>query len=140
VKPATIELRVLKGLWTEESAYHAVSSWLKLNVTKDGGYGLVAGQNDAMALGARRAFQEHSGGAERDHWLNLPYLGCDGLPNTGQMYVHRGLLEATIVIPANAGQAIRALITAMRSGRQPAECIYTNASSYPQVASLKARS
>jgi ABC-type sugar transport system substrate-binding protein len=132
-------VRVLKGLWTEESAYNAVSSWLKLKLAKDGGYGLVAGQNDSMALGARRAFQEHSGGAERDHWLSLPYIGCDGLPNTGQTYVHRGLLEATVVIPANAGQAIRTLITAMRSGQQPAQCIYTNASSYPQMSSLKAR-
>jgi ribose transport system substrate-binding protein len=138
-KPANVEVRVLKGLWTEESAYNAVGSWLKLNVVKDVAFGLVAGQNDAMALGARRAFQELTAGAEQDRWLSLPYIGCDGLRNTGQAYVQRGLLEATIVIPANAGQAIKALVTSLRTGQQPPECIFTKASSFPQIASLKPR-
>jgi ABC-type sugar transport system substrate-binding protein len=130
-------VRVLKGLWTEESAFNAVRSWLKLNVVKDVSFGVVAAQNDAMALGARRAFQELTGGAERDHWLSLPFIGCDGLPSTGQVYVHRGLLAATVVIPANADQAIRALVTALKSKQQPAECIFTSASSFPSITALK---
>ncbi|HXR32317.1 MAG TPA: substrate-binding domain-containing protein [Verrucomicrobiae bacterium] len=136
-KPAKADVRVLKGLWTEESAYNAVGSWLKLNVAKDVAFGLVAGQNDAMALGARRAFQELTTGAEQERWLSLPYIGCDGLRNTGQAYVHRGLLAATIVIPANAGQAIKAMVTSLRTGEQPPECIFTSASSFPNIASLK---
>ena len=136
-KPAKVDVRVLKGLWTEESAYSAVGSWLKLNVAKDVAFGLVAGQNDAMALGARRAFQELTAGSERDRWLSLPYIGCDGLPNTGQAYVHRGLLAATIVIPANAGQAIKAMVTALRTGQQPPECIFTSATSFPPITSIK---
>lgn len=139
-KPANVDVRVLKGLWTEESAYNAVGSWLKLNVAKDVAFGLVAGQNDAMALGARRAFQELTTGAERDRWLSLPYIGCDGLRNTGQAYVHRGLLAATIVIPANAGQAIKALVTSLRTGQQPPECVFTSVSSFPPIASLKPKS
>lgn len=136
-KPAKVDVRVLKGLWTEESAYNAVSSWLKLNMAKDVTIALVAGQNDAMALGARRAFQEITVETERDHWMSLPYIGCDGLPNTGQVYVHRGLLQATIVIPANAGQAIRTLANALKTKQQPPECIYTSASSFPPLTSLK---
>jgi ribose transport system substrate-binding protein len=138
-KPAGVDVRVLKGLWTEESAYNAVNSWLKLNMAKDVTVGIVAGQNDAMALGARRAFQEHTGGNERDHWMSLPYIGCDGLPNTGQVYVHRGLLQATIVIPANAGQAIRTLANSLKTKQPPPECIFTTASSFPPLASLKAK-
>ncbi|MGA2481937.1 MAG: substrate-binding domain-containing protein [Candidatus Acidiferrales bacterium] len=138
-KPANVEVRVLKGLWTEESAYHAVSSWLKLNVARNVAIGLVAGQNDAMALGARRAFQELTTGAEQDRWLSLPFIGCDGLPNTGQASVRRGLLEATILIPANAGQAIKALVTSLTTEQQPPECIFTSSSSFPQIASLKPR-
>ena len=138
-KPAKVDVRVLKGLWTEVSAYNAVSSWLKLNMAKDVTIGLVAGQNDAMALGARRGFQELTAGDERDHWLSLPYIGCDGLPNTGQVYVHRGLLQATIVIPANAGRAIKELVTSLKTKQQPPECIYTSASSFPQLTSLKPR-
>jgi len=138
-KPANVEVRVLKGLWTEESAYHAVASWLKLNVAKDMAFGVVAGQNDAMALGARRAFQELTGGVEHDQWLSLPFLGCDGLPSTGQTYVHRGLLKATIVIPANAGQAIKTLVNSLKTKQLPPECIYTAANSFPPLASLKAK-
>jgi ribose transport system substrate-binding protein len=136
-KPAGMDVRVLKGLWTEESAYNAVNSWLKLNMAKDVTIGLVAGQNDAMALGARRAFQELTGGTERDHWMSLPYIGCDGLPNTGQVYVHRGLLQATIVIPANAGQAIRTLVNSLKTKQPPPECIFTTASSFPPLTTLK---
>jgi ribose transport system substrate-binding protein len=136
-KPTNVDVRVLKGLWTEESAYNAVSSWLKLNMAKDVTIGLVAGQNDAMALGARRVFQELTAETERDHWLSLPYIGCDGLPNTGQVYVHRGLLRATIAIPANAGQAIRTLVNSLKSKQQPPEYIYTNANSFPPLTSLK---
>jgi hypothetical protein len=57
-----------------------------------------------MALGARRAFDELTTGAEHDHWLSLPFIGCDGLPKSGQAAVRRGLLEATVVIPANVIQ------------------------------------
>jgi len=97
----------------------------------------VAGQNDAMALGARRAFQELTTEPERDRWLSLPFIGCDGLTNTGLAYVHRGLLAATIVIPANAGQAIKAMVTSLRTGQQPPECMLTSASSFPPITSLK---
>jgi ribose transport system substrate-binding protein len=136
-KPANVELLVLKGHWTKESAYHAVSSWLKLNLARDVVFGLVAGQNDAMALGARRAFPELPTGAGCRHWLGLPFIGCDGHHDTGQACVRRGLLEATIVIPTNAGQANKALVTSLRTGQQPSECIFTSASSFPQIASLK---
>ncbi len=136
-KPANVEVRILKGLWTEESAYNAVASWLKLNVAKDSGFGLVAGQNDAMALGARRAFQELTAGTDQERWLSLPFIGCDGLPKTGQIYVHRGLLTATVVIPANAGRAIKEMVNSLRTGQQPPECIFTSPSSYPQIAALK---
>jgi ribose transport system substrate-binding protein len=136
-KPANVEVRVLKGLWTEESAYNAVASWLRLNVAKESGFGVVAAQNDAMALGARRAFDELTAGDEHNGWLSLPYIGCDGLPKTGQVYVHRGILAATVVIPANAGRAIKELVNTLQTGQQPPECIFTSPHSYPEIATLK---
>ncbi len=136
-KPANVEVRILKGLWTEESAYNAVASWLKLNVAKDSGFGVIAGQNDAMALGARRAFQELTAGLDQERWLSLPFIGCDGLPKTGQIYVHRGLLTATVAIPANAGRAIKEMVNSLKTGQQPPECIFTSPSSYPQIAALR---
>jgi ribose transport system substrate-binding protein len=88
-------------------------------------------------LGARRAFEELTSGVDRDRWMRLPFIGCDGLPDTGQVYVNRGILAATVVIPANAGRAIKELVRAIESREQPLECIFTSPQSYPQLASLK---
>jgi ribose transport system substrate-binding protein len=136
-KPANVEVRALRGLWTEESAYHSVSQWLGLSIAKEMPLGAVAAQNDAMALGARKAFEDLAAGAARERLLHLPFIGCDGLPNTGQAAVKRGLLAATIVIPANAGHAIEVLASALQAGEQPPACIQTEASSYPPLTSLK---
>ena len=136
-KPANVEVRALRGLWTEESGYRAVAQWLELSIAQQLAVGVVVAQNDAMALGARRAFDELPTGATRDRWLKAPFIGCDGLPGTGQAAVRRGLLAATVVIPANAGHAIEVLASSLRTGEQPPECINTGASSDPSITSLK---
>ncbi len=74
-----------------------------------------------MAVGAKKAFQELPAGAARDHWLSLPYIGCDGLPKTGQTWVKRGLLAATIFAPPNAGQALEMLVQGINTGNMPPE-------------------
>ena len=111
-KPANIQIRAMKAQWTETSAYQAVNSWLRLSIAKDLGIGLVAAQDDSMALGARKAFEDQTG-PNRERWLNLPFLGCDGMPETGQAWVRRGLLAATVVIPPNADLAIEMLVKAL---------------------------
>jgi len=136
-KPANVEVRTLKGVWTEQSAYQAVAMWLKLSIAKELTLGCVAAQNDAMALGARRAFQELGADADRKRWQNLPFTGCDGLPKSGQAAVKRGLLAATVVIPPNAGRAVEALANALDKGTQPPECILTEPHSYPELGMLK---
>ncbi len=135
-KPANVEVRMLRGRWTEVSAYNAVSSWLKLSTSKELPIGVIAAQNDAMALGARKAFNELSNGADRDRWLHIPFIGCDGLAKGGQKAVRDGALAATVVIPPNAGDAVEAMATAIRSGKQPEANIYTQPSSYPPLPSL----
>ena len=67
-----------------------------------------------MALGARKAFEE-MGDQHRDRWLSLPFLGCDGMPATGQAWVRQGLLAATVVIPPNAGVAVEMLAKALNA-------------------------
>jgi ABC-type sugar transport system substrate-binding protein len=137
-KPANVEVRMLRGRWTEVSAYNAVSSWLKLSTSKELPIGVVAAQNDAMALGARKAFSELPNGAGRDRWLHIPFIGCDGLAKGGQKAVRDGALAATVVIPPNAGNAVEAMATAIRSGKQPDANIYTQPSSFPALPSLVA--
>lgn len=134
-KPQSIQIRAMKAQWTEASAYQAVSSWLRLAIAKDLGIGLVAAQDDSMALGARKAFEEQSG-PNRDRWLSLPFIGCDGMPATGQAWVRRGLLAATVVIPPNAGVAVEMVIKALQAGSQPPERTMTAPTSYPPLNTL----
>ena len=138
-KPANIHLIMLKGQWTEESSQRAVRSWLKLTTSQKANIDLIAAQDDSMAVGARKAFQELPGEVERERWLSLPFLGCDGLPNTGQAWVRSGLLTATIYIPPNTGQAIEMLAEAIQNGKTPPERAITTAVSVPGLDTLRPR-
>jgi ribose transport system substrate-binding protein len=135
-KPHNVDVRILRGRWTAESAYNAVTSWLKLSITKEAAIGVVAGQNDAMALGARQAFEDTPNSEARERWLKLPFLGCDGLPNTGQAAVRERKLAATVIIPPNAGEALELMASALRTGKQANEIFFTQPSSFPPLASL----
>jgi ABC-type sugar transport system substrate-binding protein len=135
-KPVNIQLKVMKAQWTEESSYKTVSSWLRLSTSHETHIDVIGAQDDSMAVGARKAFQDHTTGAARDRWLSLPYTGCDGLPKTGQAWVRSGLLTATVVIPPNTGQAIEMSVQALRSGVMPPERSITAVSSFPPLETL----
>jgi ribose transport system substrate-binding protein len=135
-KPGNIQVKTMKAQWTEASAYRAVSSWLRLSTSHQAHIDVIAAQDDSMAMGARKAFEELPEGKERDRWLSLPYLGCDGLPNSGQAWVRQGLLKATIYIPANAGRAVDTLAQAIRTGSIPPEQTLTVPISIPAIESL----
>lgn len=138
-KPANVQVTLLKGQWTEESSQRAVRSWLKLTTSQKSQIDLIAAQDDSMAMGARNAFKELPNEAERERWLKLPFLGCDGLLKTGQAWVRSGLLAATIFIPPNAGQAIEMLAAALQSGKPGPERAVTGATSIPPLSDLKPR-
>lgn len=135
-KPIGIQVKLMKGNWTEAGAYKAVSSWLKLSTSQQMPIDLVAAQNDAMALGARKAFQEISDGAARARFLAAPVLGIDGVTKTGQAWLRRGLLNATIVVPANTGEAIDMLAHSVRTGTLPPDKTLTVPRSLPIVEEL----
>jgi ribose transport system substrate-binding protein len=139
VKPANIHLTILKGQWTEESSARAVRSWLALSTSRKAKIDLVVSQNDLMAMGVRKAFQEAIGEMERDAWLNIPYLGIDGVPKTGQAWVRTGLLAATVVVPPSAGTAIQFLADAIKTGKVPPERVVMESTSYPPLDSLRAK-
>ena len=134
-KPAGVQVKTLKGNWTEESAYRAINSWLRLSTSHATRIDLIAAQDDSMAIGARKAFQEHT---SRDKWLSLPFTGCDGLAETGQAWVRSGLLAATVVVPPNTDQAIEMLVPALRSKTHPPERLTTTPRSYPVLEELAA--
>src|SRR5437868_4933272 len=132
-KPAEILIRTLRAQWTEASAFKAVSSWLRLSTSREARIDMIAAQDDSMAMGARKAFQEHSSEADRQKWLKLPFTGCDGLPKTGQAWVKSGALTASVVVPANTGLALEMLIQAIRAGTKPPECKLTVPTSFPSL-------
>lgn len=138
VKPSNIRLVTLKGQWTEESAQRAVRSWLKLTTSQKAHIDLIGSQNDAMAIGVRKVFQVLPNEAERDHWLSLPFTGCDGLPKTGQSWVRSGILAATIYLPPLAGQAIELLREAYQHGKIPPERVLVPPTSIPALEALRA--
>jgi ribose transport system substrate-binding protein len=135
-KPAEVQLKPMKGQWTEASAYHAIGSWLRLSTSRQSHIDVIAAQNDAMAVGARKAFEELTDEATRARWLSLPYVGVDGLPKTGLAWVKNGLLAATIIVPPNSGQAVEMLVKSIRGGSTPPERTLTVPESFPSIERL----
>lgn len=136
-KPANIHMTMLRGQWTEESSQRAVRSWLKLSTSQKAAIDLIGAQDDAMAIGARNAFEEIANESERERWLSLPFTGCDGLPKTGQVWVKDGTLAATIFVPPNAGQAIEMLFHAREAKKPVPERVLTVPVSIPALSELK---
>jgi len=134
-KPTNIQVKTLRGNWTEDSAYRTVSSWLRLSTSQKTPIDLVGAQDDSMAAGARKAFSEIAIG-ERERWLKIPFTGCDGLPKTGQSWVRSGLLAATIYIRPNADLGLEMLTEAIRSGEQPPERRLIASESVPSLKEL----
>jgi ribose transport system substrate-binding protein len=138
-KPSNIQVVMLKGRWTEESAERAVASWLKLATSQNKAIDLVGAQDDAMAMGARKAFEKVTNEEERTRWLSLPFTGCDGQPKTGQEWVRQGWLAATIYLPPLAGTAVEILAKAMQAGTRPPGRTMTVSFSIPSLETLAPR-
>ena len=137
-KSNAVQLRVLKAHWTEASAYKAVSSWLRLPTSRQAQIEAVCAQDDSMAIGARRAMEEcHD---LREQVQRMPFLGCDGLPKTGQEWVRNKVLAATIYIPPNADQAIELMAKSITTGTFPPERTFTAAKSIPAIEVLEQQS
>ena len=107
-------IATLQGDWTEESGYKAMEQWLSkeqiANSQKPIDY--VFGQNDRMAMGARRAMQEvitplalwRGAGGEAPR-----FCGIDGLPGKdgGIQLVRDSILEASYIYPTHGDQLIQ---------------------------------
>lgn len=138
-KPANISVKQLKGKWTEESGYQAVVAFLALSTSHlvHNNVRAIVAHNDRMALGAKRAFAEKTTGDERCRWLSLPFLGCDGLPESGQAWVPTRKLSTTVVVPANAPLAIKTFADALAKAQQPLEYSLTVSKSFPEISELQ---
>lgn len=136
-KPSRVDVKSLRGDWTQHSGYQAMKSWLSLSTSRQLHVGLIAAQNDDMAMGARRALEELGNSTERDAWLRLPITGCDGLARSGQEWVRQKRLAATVISPPLVGDAIQLLATAIIAGSQPPERTVVSPSSFPALKELQ---
>ena len=136
-KPPNVQVKTLRANWTEESSYKAVNSWLRLQTSQQSRIDLVGAQDDSMAMGARKAFNEIAE-SDRARWMKIPVTGCDGMPKTGQAWVRNGSLAATIYIRPNTDLAIEMLAEAFKSGSMLPDRKVTEPESIPSLAELAA--
>jgi ribose transport system substrate-binding protein len=135
-KPSEVQVKMLKGQWTEASAYKAVTGWLRLSTSQHSFTDAIVAQNDAMAVGAKKAFQDLADHELRERWTSLPYLGCDGVPKTGQAWVRSGMLTATVITQSVTGPAVEMLVRALQTGTLPPERTLKHPHSFPAVEQL----
>ncbi len=74
--PTNIQLVNLRGKWTEESGYQSVCSWMKLMRAQKFRIDLICGQNDVMAMGAKKAVRELATEMDGDLLSSIPATGC----------------------------------------------------------------
>ena len=97
--PGITLVATLQGDWTEQSAYNVVKQY-------DGDLSdiqFIFGQNDRMAMGARKAILEQHANAR------TLFCGIDGLPgeNGGIRLVRDSLLDASYIYPTHGDQLIK---------------------------------
>jgi ribose transport system substrate-binding protein len=137
-KPENIQLRAVRGQWTEASARKAVRSWLDLSTSRGIDIAAVCAQDDSMAMGARNALEE-TAHQLRESWLRIPFLGCDGMPKAGEEWVRRGILAATVFIPPTTPAAIELFAGFLRNGVMPPPRALTKPRSIPDLATLSSK-
>jgi ABC-type sugar transport system substrate-binding protein len=105
------------GQWTQSDAIVAFDSWYSLFKTRSIAIDVIAAQSDELAIGVRTACRAVANGPHREMLLKARLLGVDGCPDFGRQLVDSGELFATVVAPANTGEAIRLLRQFWESGK-----------------------
>jgi len=126
-----IEVKVITAEWTEASGEEAMRGWLRLKSSEQFRPDIVGCQNDALAVGARRALQAH-----RMDLARVRFTGCNGLPNSGQRMVRSGELAATIMIDSCGGPAVELLDRMLKTGERSPPALVIPPRSFPPIAGL----
>jgi ribose transport system substrate-binding protein len=125
------------GRWTAADAEKALGDWFRVGAERERPLGLIACQNDAMAIGARSALVRVASSGRRD-LEGIPIIGCDGLEEEGRAMVARRELAATVVVPPTTPAAIEALWRFRESGER-SQSVALEPSSHPPVDALGPR-
>ncbi|WP_225773516.1 substrate-binding domain-containing protein [Inquilinus sp. Marseille-Q2685] len=90
--------------WKQNLAYDIMSTALRNFETID----LVYGHNDPMAYGAYLAAKD--AGREKE----IKFVGVDGLPNEGVVWVNKGELAATFLYPTPGAEGLRQAVKLLK--------------------------
>jgi ribose transport system substrate-binding protein len=99
--------------WKQDKAYDYMKTVLRVNPQVD----LVFAHNDPMAYGAYLAAKD--AGVEK----KIKFVGADGLPNEGAVWVEKGILTATFVYPTPGGEALRQALKMLGGEKIPKKVI-----------------
>jgi ABC-type sugar transport system substrate-binding protein len=103
-----IRLTTVNGDWGADSGEEVFSKWIRQPWNKEK-LAAIACQNDAMAMGVRKAVKKAAAEAAFAYLRSVPILGIDGSPELGLKAVDSGELAATIVMPPVTRTAIELL-------------------------------
>jgi ABC-type sugar transport system substrate-binding protein len=119
------------GDWTEEGGARAFESWYALFRSRRFDLHAIAAQSDELAVGARRAALTGATPAHREMLAAAKLLGVDACPGYGRRLVDERTLAASVVAPANTGDALRQLHRFWETGRPVALRAFTRPLPYP---------
>ncbi len=117
--PSVELVATLQGDWTEQSAYNAMSRYDGSLADID----FVFGQNDRMAMGARKAL------FERRENARTRFCGIDGLPGEkgGIRLVRDSLLDASYIYPTHGDQLIKLAVDILEGNPYEKETLLMSA-------------
>ena len=121
--PDITVVATLQGDWTEESAVKAVKAYPGNLDHID----FIFGQNDRMAMGARRALQESQQLSADSH--QPLYCGIDGLPGEdgGIRLVRDSILDASYIYPTHGDKIIELAINILEGKPYEKEALLQSA-------------
>jgi ribose transport system substrate-binding protein len=125
--------------WTSEGGERAMNEWFQVFGKQALPKFIIVAQNDAIAMGARRALLRASRVRSELVVRRIPLLGCDGSPGYGQRMVTAKDLTATVIMPPGAGRAIDEIVSMLAGGPVPPEEIVLAPSSFPELRALTPR-
>jgi ribose transport system substrate-binding protein len=132
-----IELVTLNADWTAEGGARAVGEWMGDRQTVDAPKFVVAGQNDAMAMGARKALEELAKQRDGLAGATIRVCGCDGSPRFGRRLVIEGKLTSTVVMPPVSGRAVDEVASMLAAGNRPPAQVVLEPASFPDLQVLE---
>lgn len=136
LKGSGIDLAQVHGDWAAAVAEKAVLRWLRLVLQSELRLDLVVCQNDAMAIGARKALQAAAVELKQPMLATLPMTGFDGHPQVGRKMVDVGELAGTIVQTGPGAPAVQWVDRALRGDPKDPQVVLP-LTPYPDIGRLR---